>query len=184
MNTLTIEIIAGLAFLILIATAVVLTIAIGYFLWKIVSGMAELRRSIENFGSDLSASIKDGVSAQDKTVTSLCEAIDKQAFIQERSAKEIQAILDLPKHVLAYAKMAAALVSEIRKFRQSVDEFRGVVLRVGGKKMEGLILPDEEEASKIFEIQSLIANDPQMTEEEARTKVEESYSREMQMSLD
>lgn len=166
MNTLTVQVLCIIAFLIALVAAAAISAAICFFLWR------------------LSNSISAGVVSQNETVAKFSEAIDKQNFIQERTAKEVQSIQDLPRHVLAFAKMAAALVKEIQKFRQSVDDFRAVVLRVDGKKVQSLILPDEDEANTIFEIQSLLANNPEMTEDEARTKVAEANEREMQLSLD
>lgn len=166
MSTLTFQIIAIAAFLMGLLSAAVTTAAICFFLWKLAS------------------SISSGVATQSGTVSKFSEAIEKLTFIQERTAKEVQSIQDLPVHVLAYAKMAAALVKEIHKFREAVDSFRAVVLKTDGKKIQDLIYPDVDEANNIFEVQSLLANNPQMTEEEARTKVAEANEREMQLSLD
>lgn len=166
MNTLTVQIIEIVTFLLIFLAGMVVASVICFFIWK------------------ATVALREALSTINSAAASLAGAIEKLTFIQERTAKDVQSIQDLPKHVLAYAKMAAALVKEIQKFRQSVDEFRAVVLRADGKKMQSLILPDEDEANTVFEIQSLLANDPSMTEDEARMKVEEANQRDMQLSLD
>lgn len=178
MNTLAAQILTGIAFLLTSGVMLASAGAICFFLYRCTL-------AVKSMGSDIDAladAIDNGVSKQDKTADKLSDAMEKLSFIQERTAKEVKSIQDLPQHVLAYAKMAAALVKEIQKFRVAVDNFRSVVVKDDGRKMKYLIPEDEDAASTIFEIQSLLASHPEMTEEEARMKVEEADASDMQMS--
>lgn len=184
MNNTVIEVLVALALCLVAGTVMVATIGICFYLNRLISTINMLGQSIQNSLNDSAKAIADGTVAQDKTVAKLNESIDRMAFVQEKTASEVKAIVDLPKHVLAYAKMGLAMVQEVQKLRSCVQDFSGIVLKTDNRKLSNLILPDEEEQNTVFEIQSLLAMNPEITEDEARAKVSAAREREMQMSAD
>lgn len=202
MNNTVIEVLVALAFLLFLAVVIAAAGAICFYLHKLISAINTLDGSTQNALSDANDTmknltntwgvsvlkvgeyIKSGVDAQDKTVAKLSESIERISFVQEKTANEVKAIVDLPKHVLAYAKMGLAMVQEVQKLRACVQDFSSLVMKTDNRKLQNLILPDEEEQNTVFEVQSLLAMDPTITENEAREKVTAAREREMSMSVD
>lgn len=184
MNISVMQVLVFLAFIVLLSVFVAATAVICFYLHRLTISIHQLDRVVQDSLTDTGRWIAEGVSAQDKTVAKLNESIDRMSFVQEKTAGEVKSIADLPKHVLAYAKMGLALVQEVQKLRACVTDFSGIVLKTDSRKLDNLILPDEEEQNTVFEIQSLLAMDPTITEDEARQKVTAAREREMQMSVD
>lgn len=153
-----------------------------------VTAYAEQSKSLtENVNHQIVAiegTLKAWVLEQEQRIAVFKSGVDSLVLAQERSAKDLVSLNDLPKYVAGYAKVAIAHTREIEKLRKSVDLFASLVTKKDGRGAQSLITPDEEQDSERFEVSSLLALNPDMTPDEAVQKVRDAYEKQQQLGID
>jgi hypothetical protein len=86
-----------------------------------------------------------------------------------------KALEDLPKLIGGHANAAAAMAIEVAKLRESVQSFSKLVMKP--EEPSSVTYPKEEDASKFWTIQQIIAEHPEMDLQRAGELAEEEMEK-------
>lgn len=172
MNITGVQLLGVVGFLIVLGLAAAVFSIGAFILWKIANSINELKEEVQS-----------AAEVNDRVATNIKSAVDGLVFVHEKSEKQLAVIADLPKYVAGYGRIAGAQVKEIQNFRAAVEDFNGLISGSERLQKTGLISPkDSDDASRFFEVQSLLADNPGMSEQEAERKVDEANGIGMQLS--